>query len=63
MRTCLFRSQDLTVNVHSISDGQYLHTLEPMGCSGLDAEVTFLALSSHGDVAFAVSESVSIVDA
>ncbi|XP_063234189.1 neurobeachin-like protein 1 isoform X2 [Bacillus rossius redtenbacheri] len=52
-------SQDGTVNVHTIQEGQYLRTVEPVGCQGLRAEITFLALSSQGHVAFAAASHVT----
>ncbi|XP_069696255.1 neurobeachin-like protein 1 isoform X1 [Periplaneta americana] len=52
-------SQDGTVNVHTIQDGQYVHTLEPMGCVGLHVEITFLALSSQGHIAFSANDKTS----
>jgi hypothetical protein len=50
--------QDGTVNVHTIQEGQYVHTLEPVGCEGLKLEITFLALSSQGHIAFSATDKV-----
>lgn len=50
--------QDGTVNVHTIQEGQYVRTLEPVGCEGLRMEITFLALSSQGHVAFSATNKV-----
>nr|CAD7442709.1 unnamed protein product [Timema bartmani] len=52
-------AQDGTVNIHTIQEGQYIRTLEPIGCQGIDAEITFLALSSQGQIAFAANNKMS----
>jgi hypothetical protein len=51
-------SQDGTVNVHTIHEGQFVRTLEPVGCNGLDLEVSFLAMSAQGHIAFAANNKV-----
>lgn len=51
-------AQDGTVNVHTIQDGQYVRTLEPVGCEELKTEITFLALSSQGHVVFSATDKV-----
>jgi hypothetical protein len=53
-----FSMQDGTVNVHTIQEGQYVRTLEPVGCDGLRTQITFLALSSQGHVAFSATDKV-----
>ena len=53
-------SLDGTVNVHTIQEGQYVRTLEPVGCEGLSIEITFLALSSQGHIAFSASDKVCL---
>ncbi|KAK7867079.1 hypothetical protein R5R35_004016 [Gryllus longicercus] len=52
-------SLDGTVNVHTIEEGQYLRTLEPQSVNGLDLEVSLLALSAQGDIAFAAHDKRS----
>ncbi|XP_068086135.1 neurobeachin-like protein 1 [Anabrus simplex] len=52
-------SMDGTVNVHTIQEGQYIRTLEPVGLTSLDVEITFLALSPQGHVAFAANDKTS----
>lgn len=56
-------AQDGTVNVHTIQEGQYVRTLEPVGCDGLRTQITFLALSSQGHVAFSATDKVQETNA
>jgi hypothetical protein len=51
-------AQDGTVNVHTIQEGQYVRTLEPVGCERLKTEITFLTLSSQGHIAFSATDKV-----
>ena len=44
--------------MHTIQEGQYVRTLEPVGCDGLRTQITFLALSSQGHVAFSATDKV-----
>ncbi|KAG8248538.1 Neurobeachin-like protein 1 [Homalodisca vitripennis] len=50
---------DGTVNVHTIHEGQYLRTLYPAGCEGMCTEITFLAFSTQGQIAFTASSVTS----
>ncbi|XP_023703751.1 neurobeachin-like protein 1 isoform X2 [Cryptotermes secundus] len=52
-------SLDGTVNVHTIQEGQYMRTLEPVACEGLKTEITFLALSSQGHIVFSATDKMS----
>ncbi|XP_046670158.1 neurobeachin-like protein 1 isoform X2 [Homalodisca vitripennis] len=52
-------SKDGTVNVHTIHEGQYLRTLYPAGCEGMCTEITFLAFSTQGQIAFTASSVTS----
>jgi len=56
-------AQDGTVNVHTIQEGHYVRTLEPVGCDGLRTQITFLALSSQGHVAFSATDKVQDTNA
>ncbi|XP_054270115.1 neurobeachin-like protein 1 [Macrosteles quadrilineatus] len=53
-------SKDGTVNIHSIHEGQYLRTLYPAGCDlGVSTEITYLAISAQGHVAFAANSTTN----
>lgn len=41
-------SEDGTVNVHTIHEGQFIRTLKPLGCTGMNIEVSFITLSYQG---------------
>lgn len=41
-------SLDGTVNVHTIQDGQFIRTLEPIGCTGMCIEISYVTISYQG---------------
>ena len=44
----LFSLQDGTVNVHTIKNGQFIRTINPIGCTGCKIEVSFITISYQG---------------
>ncbi|XP_031626139.1 neurobeachin-like protein 1 isoform X2 [Contarinia nasturtii] len=52
-------SEDGTVNVHTIKDGQFVRSLLPIDCSGPSINITFLALSYQGHIAFSAVDDTS----
>lgn len=57
---CTFQiQQDGTVNIYTIHEGQYVRTLYPAGCGGLETDITFLKISTLGQVAFTANSTVS----
>ncbi|XP_055643375.1 neurobeachin-like protein 1 isoform X2 [Toxorhynchites rutilus septentrionalis] len=52
-------SLDGTVNVYSVKEGQFIRTLNPVGCTGANIEISFVALSYQGHIAFAALDDTS----
>ncbi|XP_049530577.1 neurobeachin-like protein 1 isoform X2 [Anopheles darlingi] len=52
-------SLDGTVNVHTIKNGQYVRTINPIGCTGLRIEISFITLSYQGHIAFSALDDTS----
>ncbi|XP_058062662.1 neurobeachin-like protein 1 isoform X2 [Anopheles bellator] len=52
-------SMDGTVNVHTIKNGQFVRTITPLGCTGLKIEISFIALSYQGHIAFSALDDTS----
>lgn len=53
-------SLDGVVNIYSIVEGQYIRTLEPLGCVGIQIEISFIDISPlQGQIAFSASDDKS----
>ncbi|XP_053679026.1 neurobeachin-like protein 1 [Anopheles nili] len=52
-------SLDGTVNVHTIKNGQFVRTINPIGCTGCRIEVSFITLSYQGHIAFSALDDTS----
>ncbi|GAB0094771.1 neurobeachin-like protein 1 [Sergentomyia squamirostris] len=52
-------SLDGTVNLYSIDSGQLIRTVSPQGCTGVNIEISFVAISYQGHVAFSALDDTS----
>nr|XP_040227141.2 neurobeachin-like protein 1 isoform X2 [Anopheles coluzzii] len=52
-------SLDGTVNVHTIKNGQFIRTINPIGCTGCKIEVSFITISYQGHIAFSALDDTS----
>uniref|UniRef100_A0A182T0Y0 BEACH domain-containing protein n=1 Tax=Anopheles maculatus TaxID=74869 RepID=A0A182T0Y0_9DIPT len=52
-------SLDGTVNVHTIKNGQFIRTINPIGCTGFKIEISFVNLSYQGHIAFSALDDTS----
>lgn len=51
--------QDGTVNLYSIESGQLIRTVSPIGCTGVNIEISFVTISYQGHVAFSALDDTS----
>lgn len=42
-------SLDGSVNVYSINEGQFIRSLDPIGCTGINVEISFITISHLGE--------------
>lgn len=52
-------SLDGRVNVYSIEEGQLIRTLNPIGCTGLAIEISFVTINYQGHIAFSALDDTS----
>ncbi|XP_055608825.1 neurobeachin-like protein 1 isoform X2 [Uranotaenia lowii] len=52
-------SVDGTVNVYTIKEGQFVRTINPLGCTGSSIEISFVTLSYQGHIAFSALDDTS----
>ncbi|XP_059607349.1 neurobeachin-like protein 1 [Phlebotomus argentipes] len=52
-------SLDGTVNLYSIESGQLIRTVSPLGCTGVNIEISFVTISYQGHVAFSALDDTS----
>ncbi|XP_058454329.1 neurobeachin-like protein 1 isoform X1 [Malaya genurostris] len=52
-------SLDGTVNVYTIKEGQFMRTINPIGCTGMNIEISFITLSYQGHIAFSALDDTS----
>ncbi|XP_021704634.1 neurobeachin-like protein 1 isoform X1 [Aedes aegypti] len=52
-------SLDGTVNVYTVKEGQFVRTINPIGCTGSIIEISFITLSYQGHIAFSALDDTS----
>uniref|UniRef100_A0A6B2EDM8 Putative lysosomal trafficking regulator lyst n=1 Tax=Phlebotomus kandelakii TaxID=1109342 RepID=A0A6B2EDM8_9DIPT len=52
-------SMDGTVNLYSIESGQLIRAVSPLGCTGVNIEISFVTISHQGHVAFSALDDTS----
>uniref|UniRef100_A0A182W0M5 Uncharacterized protein n=1 Tax=Anopheles minimus TaxID=112268 RepID=A0A182W0M5_9DIPT len=55
----IWDNSDGTVNVHTIKHGQFIRTINPIGCTGSKIEISFITLSYQGHIAFSALDDTS----
>lgn len=53
--------QDGTVNMYTLKKGEFVRTLHPKGCQGVDINVKFIVLSHQGHIGFVVNDQVGFI--